>query len=149
MDSLTWMKKQPRRNLIGAAPSCRHSHRKRYSKERYARFIPSLGQGWPWFPCDNVPKASRTRWHCLDTECHRTNFSQGCYGSSILGIGRIFKLPLEEQQLWIPNQLDRDPDSWTDPNLIQLKSEYGVLFNTHRCKVQEESRRMVSTLLYT
>ena len=31
--------------LIGAAPSCRHVHRKRYPQERYSWFIHSLGQG--------------------------------------------------------------------------------------------------------
>ena len=31
---------------------------------------------------------SRRIW--FDTECHCTNFSQGCYGSSFPGIGRIF-----------------------------------------------------------
>ena len=35
----------PQEQFLGAAPSCRHSHRKRHSQERYSRLIPSLGQG--------------------------------------------------------------------------------------------------------
>ncbi len=72
-------------------------------------------------------------WHRMSSHKHDI---QGCYDISIPGIGRIF-LPLEEQQLWIPNQQVHDPDSWTDPHLLQLKMEYDVLINKYGCKVQE------------
>ena len=49
----------------------------------------------------------------------------------------VGSLPLEEQKLWLPNQLDHDPDSWTVPHLLNLKTGYDVLVNTHDCKVQE------------
>ena len=49
----------------------------------------------------------------------------------------VGSLPLEEQKLWLPNQLAQDPDSWTAPHLLNLKTGYDVLSNTHDCKVQE------------
>jgi hypothetical protein len=49
----------------------------------------------------------------------------------------VGSLPLEEQKLWLPNQLAHDPDSWTALHLINLKTGYEVLFNKHDCKVQE------------
>jgi hypothetical protein len=39
----------------------------------------------------------------------------------------VGSLPLDEQQLWLPNQQAHDPDSWTAPHLLQLKVEYDVL----------------------
>jgi hypothetical protein len=44
---------------------------------------------------------------------------------------------LEEQKLWFPNQSVHDPDTWTAPHLLHLKSEYDVLVNKHGCIVQE------------
>ncbi len=52
-------------------------------------------------------------------------------------LGLVGFLPLEEQQLWLPNQQAHDPDSWTAPHLLQLKMEYEVLINKYGCKVQE------------
>jgi len=52
-------------------------------------------------------------------------------------LGLVGSLPLEEQQLWLPNQLAHDPDSWTVPHLLHLKMEYEVLVNNYGCKVQE------------
>ncbi len=52
-------------------------------------------------------------------------------------LGLVGSLPLEEQQLWLPNQQVHDPDSWTDPNFLQLKMEYEVLINKYGYKVQE------------
>ena len=49
----------------------------------------------------------------------------------------VGSLPLEEQKLWLPNQLAHDPDSWTAPHLLNLKTGYDVLVNKHDCKVQE------------
>ena len=49
----------------------------------------------------------------------------------------VGSLPLEEQKLWLPNQLAHDPESWTAPHLISLKSDYPVLVNKYNCKVQE------------
>ncbi len=46
----------------------------------------------------------------------------------------VGSLTLEEQQLWLPNQQDHDPDSWTDPHLFQLKMEYEVLMNKYGCQ---------------
>ncbi len=48
---------------------------------------------------------------------------------------RLFgSLPLQEQQLWIPNQQAHDPDSWTVPHLLKLKMEYDVLINKYGYK---------------
>ncbi len=52
-------------------------------------------------------------------------------------LGLVGSLPLEEQQLWLPNQQAHDPDSWTARHLLQLKMEYEVLINKYGCKVQE------------
>jgi hypothetical protein len=52
-------------------------------------------------------------------------------------LGLVGSLPLEEQQLWLPNQQAHDPDSWTVPHWLQLKMEYEVLINKYECKVQE------------
>ena len=52
-------------------------------------------------------------------------------------LGLVGSLPPDEQQLWLPNQLAHDPQSWFAPHLLQLKSEYGVLLNKHNCKEQE------------
>ncbi len=50
-------------------------------------------------------------------------------------------LPLEEQKqeqkLWHPNQLAHDPDSWTTPHFLNLKTDYDILVNKYDCKVQE------------
>jgi hypothetical protein len=46
-------------------------------------------------------------------------------------------LPLEEQKLWLSNQLAHDPDSWTTPHFFDLKTGYDILVNNHDCKVQE------------
>jgi hypothetical protein len=56
---------------------------------------------------------------------------------TIIHQGLVGSLPLDEQQLWLPNQQTHDPDSWTAPHLLQLKMEYDVLVNKHRYKVQE------------
>ena len=49
----------------------------------------------------------------------------------------VGSLPLEEQKLWLPNQLAHAPDSWTVPHLLSLKMDYPVLVNTYGCEVQE------------
>ena len=49
----------------------------------------------------------------------------------------VGSLPLEEQKLWLPNQLAHDPDSWTTPHFLNLKTGYDILVNKHNCKVQE------------
>ncbi len=49
----------------------------------------------------------------------------------------VGSLPLEEQKLWLPNQLDHDPDSWTTSHFLNLKTGYDILVNKHNCKVQE------------
>jgi hypothetical protein len=46
-------------------------------------------------------------------------------------------LPLEEQKLCLPNQLDHDPDSWTTPHFLNLKTGYDILVNQYDCKIQE------------
>jgi hypothetical protein len=55
--------------------------------------------------------------------------------SSFLGL--VGSLSLEEQKLWIPNQVVHDPDTWTAPHLLHLKREYEVLVNKHGCLVRE------------
>jgi hypothetical protein len=52
-------------------------------------------------------------------------------------VGLVGSLPPEEQQIWFPNHLVNDPQTWVAPHLIQLKSEYTVLLNKHNCKEQE------------
>jgi hypothetical protein len=49
----------------------------------------------------------------------------------------VGSLPLEEQKLWLPNQLAHHPDSWTTPHFLNLKTGYDILVNKHDCKVQE------------
>ncbi len=39
-------------------------------------------------------------------------------------VGLVGSLPPEEQQIWFPNQLANDPQTWVAPHLLQLKSEY-------------------------
>ncbi len=46
-------------------------------------------------------------------------------------------LPLDEQKLWLPNQLVHDPDTWTTPHLFHLKREYVTLVDKYGCVVQE------------
>jgi hypothetical protein len=41
-------------------------------------------------------------------------------------LGLVRSLPLDEQQLWFPNQQVHDPYSWTVPHLLQLKMENDV-----------------------
>jgi hypothetical protein len=38
----------------------------------------------------------------------------------------VGSLPLEEQKLWFPNQLPHDPDSWTTPHFLNLKTGYDI-----------------------
>ena len=52
-------------------------------------------------------------------------------------LGLVGSLPLDEQKLWIPNQLVHDPDTWTTPHLLQLKREYVSLVDKYGCVVQE------------
>jgi hypothetical protein len=46
-------------------------------------------------------------------------------------------LSLEEQKLWLLNQLAHDPDSWTTPDFLNLKTGYDILVNKYDCKVQK------------
>jgi hypothetical protein len=50
-------------------------------------------------------------------------------------LGLVGSLPLEEQQLWLPNQQAHDPDLWTTPHLLQLKMEYEVLIYKYGYKL--------------
>ncbi len=43
----------------------------------------------------------------------------------------------DEQNLWLPNQVAHDPDTWTDPHLLQLKREYDILVDEYGYSVQE------------
>jgi hypothetical protein len=52
-------------------------------------------------------------------------------------VGLVGSLTPEEQQIWFPNQLANDPQTWVAPHLLQLKSEYAVLLNKYDCKEQE------------
>jgi hypothetical protein len=52
-------------------------------------------------------------------------------------VGLVGSLPPEEQQIWLPNQLAHEAQTWVDPHLLQLKSEYAVFLNKHNCKEQE------------
>jgi hypothetical protein len=49
----------------------------------------------------------------------------------------IGSLSLEEQKPWVPNQVVRDPDTWTTSHLLHLKSQYDVLVNQHGYIIQE------------
>ena len=52
-------------------------------------------------------------------------------------LGLVGSLPLDEQNLWLPNQTVHDPDTWTTPHLLQLKIEYEILVDKYGCVVQE------------
>ena len=52
-------------------------------------------------------------------------------------VGLVGSLPPDEQQIWLPNQLVHDPQTWFAPHLLQLQSEYAVLLNKHNCNEQE------------
>jgi hypothetical protein len=52
-------------------------------------------------------------------------------------LGLVVSLPPDEQNLWLPNQVVHDPDTWTTRHLFQLKREYDILVNEHGCFVQE------------
>jgi hypothetical protein len=62
-------------------------------------------------------------------------------------LGLVGSLPLEEQQLWLPNQQAHDPDSWTALHLLKLKMEYEVLIKKYGCKVQEMYKTILLPLL--
>jgi hypothetical protein len=49
----------------------------------------------------------------------------------------VGSLPPEEQQLWLPNQTDHDPDSFHAPYFLNLKTGYDILLNNHNWKVME------------
>ena len=50
-------------------------------------------------------------------------------------LGLMGSLPLDEQHLWLPNQLVDDPDTWTTPHLLQFKREYVSLVDNYGCVV--------------
>jgi hypothetical protein len=50
-------------------------------------------------------------------------------------LGFVGSFPLEEQKLWLPNQLGHDPNSWTVPHLLSVKMDYDVLVNKYGSKV--------------
>ena len=52
-------------------------------------------------------------------------------------LGLVGSLLLDEQKLWLPNQLVHDPDTWTTPHLFHLKREYVTLVDKYGCVVQE------------
>ena len=52
-------------------------------------------------------------------------------------VGLVGSLPPDEQQIWLPNQLVHDPQTWVTQHLFQLQSEYAVLLNKHNFKEQE------------
>ena len=49
----------------------------------------------------------------------------------------VGSLPPEEQNLWFPNQVVHDPDTWTTPHLLQLQREYDILVDKYGCSVQK------------
>jgi hypothetical protein len=51
-------------------------------------------------------------------------------------LGLVGSLPLDEQNLWLPNQMVHDPDTWTAPHLLQLKTEYEILVDKYGCVVE-------------
>lgn len=52
-------------------------------------------------------------------------------------LGLVDSLSPDDQNLWIPNQLVHEPDTWTTPHLLQLKREYDILVDKYGCTVQE------------
>ena len=46
-------------------------------------------------------------------------------------LGLVGSLPLDEQHLWLQNQLVHDPDTWTTPHLLHLKREYVTLVDKY------------------
>ncbi len=59
-----------------------------------------------------------------ESEWPRKHDIQGCYDISIPGIARIF-LPLEEQQLWIPNQQVHDSSPFRTRVSQQMMKYWG------------------------
>ena len=49
----------------------------------------------------------------------------------------VVSLPPEEQNLWLPNQVVHDPDTWTTPHLLQLQREYDILVDKYGWSVQK------------
>ena len=51
-------------------------------------------------------------------------------------LGLVDSLSPEEQNLWLPNQVAHDPDTWTTSHL-QLKRKYDILVDKYGCVVTE------------
>jgi hypothetical protein len=52
-------------------------------------------------------------------------------------LGLVGSLPPDEQNLYLPNRVVHDPDTWTAPHRLQLRREYDILVNNHGYLVQE------------
>ena len=50
-------------------------------------------------------------------------------------LGIVGSLSPDEQNLWLPNQVVHDPDTWTAPHLLQLKRQYEILVDKYGCSV--------------
>jgi hypothetical protein len=50
---------------------------------------------------------------------------------------KVGSYSLEEKKLEFPNQVVHDPDTWTAPHLLHLKSEYDVLVNKYGYIMEE------------
>ena len=46
-------------------------------------------------------------------------------------LGLVATLFSDEQNLCLPNQVVHDPDTWTEPHLLQLKREYEILVDKY------------------
>jgi hypothetical protein len=122
--------------LIGAAPACRKGHRKCYPEERYSRFIPSLGYKDDYDLAVTVlQKPHAFGGFGLTPNVIAQSSAKVAMATRFLAL--VGSSSLEEQKLWLPNQLLHDSESWTAPHLFQLKREYEVLAKDHGCQVQE------------
>ena len=54
-------------------------------------------------------------------------------------LGLVGSLPLDEQKIWLPNQMVHDPDTWTTPHLLQLKREYVTLVDKYGYVVNHDT----------
>ena len=46
-------------------------------------------------------------------------------------LGLVGSLSPDEQNLWFPNKMVHDPDTWTATRLLQLKREYEILVDKY------------------
>ena len=62
-------------------------------------------------------------------------------------LGLVGSLSPDGQNLWLPNQVIHDPDTWTAPHLLRLKREYEILVDKYDTDVSCRKLSRCKTLL--